>query len=103
MKKISVTYATNSELQGSGIARFVPARVGWVRDWPRWASYAAVAWSLVYAALGLYWVTTIGGAACVRYVVVAHLAKLASHWSAMTQPVTRFKNCFDVLLLEKLV
>jgi hypothetical protein len=33
----------------------VPARVGWVRDWPRWTPYAVVAWSLVYAALGLYW------------------------------------------------
>jgi hypothetical protein len=36
-------------------AKAVPARVGWVRDWPRWTPYAAVAWSLVYAALGLYW------------------------------------------------
>jgi hypothetical protein len=36
-------------------AKAVPVRVGWVRDWPRWAPYAAVAWSLVYAALGLYW------------------------------------------------
>ena len=36
-------------------AKAVPARGGGVRDWPRWAPYAAVAWSLVYAALGLYW------------------------------------------------
>jgi hypothetical protein len=36
-------------------AKTVPARVGWVRDWPRWAPYAAVAWSLVYAVLGLDW------------------------------------------------
>jgi hypothetical protein len=36
-------------------AKAVPARVGWVRDWPRWAPYAAVAWSLVYAVLGLDW------------------------------------------------
>ncbi len=36
-------------------AKVVPARVGWVHDWPRWASYAALAWSLVYAALGVYW------------------------------------------------
>ena len=36
-------------------AKAVPARVGWVRDWPRWTPYSAVAWSLVYAALGLYW------------------------------------------------
>ncbi len=35
-----------------------PARGGWVRDWPRWAAYAAVAWSLVYAALGVYWAVT---------------------------------------------
>ena len=28
---------------------------GWVRDWQRWAPYAAVAWSLIYAALGVYW------------------------------------------------
>ncbi len=36
-------------------AKAEPARGGWVRDWPRWAPYAAVAWSLVYAVLGLYW------------------------------------------------
>ena len=36
----------------------VPARVEWVRDWPRWTPYAAVAWSLVYAALGVYWVVS---------------------------------------------
>ena len=28
---------------------------GTVRDWRRWAPYAAVAWSLLYAALGIYW------------------------------------------------
>jgi hypothetical protein len=32
----------------------VPARGG-VRDWQRWAPYAAVAWSLIYAALGITW------------------------------------------------
>ena len=32
-----------------------PVRVGRVRDWQRWAPYAAVAWSLAYAALGAYW------------------------------------------------
>ncbi|HET9911449.1 MAG TPA: hypothetical protein VFQ13_06125 [Anaerolineales bacterium] len=36
---------------GSG----VPARGGGIRDWQRWAPYAAVAWSIVYAALGLSW------------------------------------------------
>ena len=33
----------------------VTARGGEVRDWPRWAPYAAVVWSLIYAALGVYW------------------------------------------------
>jgi hypothetical protein len=33
----------------------VPTRGGGVRDWQRWAPYAAVAWSLIYAALGVYW------------------------------------------------
>ena len=32
-----------------------PARGGRVRDWQRWAPYAAVGWSLIYAALGIYW------------------------------------------------
>jgi hypothetical protein len=36
-------------------AKAVPARVGRVRDWQRLAPYAAVAWSLIYAALGVYW------------------------------------------------
>jgi hypothetical protein len=39
----------------NGMASVVPARGGWVRDWQRWAPYAAVAWSLIYAALGVYW------------------------------------------------
>jgi hypothetical protein len=43
------------EWQGSGITRAMPARVGWGREWQRWAPYAAVAWSLVYVALGTYW------------------------------------------------
>src|SRR5512136_2854990 len=41
--------------QETGMASVVPARGGRVRDWQRWAPYAAVAWSLVYAALGVYW------------------------------------------------
>jgi hypothetical protein len=44
-----------SERQVGGTARAILAREGAVRDWQRWAPYAAVAWSLVYAALGLYW------------------------------------------------
>jgi hypothetical protein len=39
----------------NGMASALPARGGGVRDWQRWAPYAAVAWSLIYAALGVYW------------------------------------------------
>jgi hypothetical protein len=28
---------------------------GWVHDWQRWTPFAAVAWSLIYAALGVFW------------------------------------------------
>ncbi len=42
-------------LAGSNVmAGIVPARGGWVRDWQHWAPYAAVTWSLIYAALGIY-------------------------------------------------
>jgi hypothetical protein len=39
---------------GSETASVVPARGGGVRNWQRWAPFAAVAWSLIYAALGVY-------------------------------------------------
>ncbi|HSB91386.1 MAG TPA: hypothetical protein VLD63_15325, partial [Anaerolineales bacterium] len=35
--------------------RTIPARSGWIREWQRWTPYAAVAWSLFYAAMGGYW------------------------------------------------
>jgi hypothetical protein len=41
-------------MMGSGL----PTRGGRLRDWQCWAPYAAVAWSLVYAALGIYWVVS---------------------------------------------
>ncbi len=41
--------------RGSGLASIVPRRGAGVRDWQRWAPIAAVAWSLAYAALGVYW------------------------------------------------
>jgi hypothetical protein len=43
------------------MADVVPARGGGVRDWQRWVPYAAVAWSLLYAALGVYWVVSGSG------------------------------------------
>jgi hypothetical protein len=42
-------------LSRSERANGVPARGSGVRDWQRWAPYAAVVWSLVYGALGVYW------------------------------------------------
>jgi hypothetical protein len=41
--------------QAIGMIEGVPARNGWVRDWQRWVPYAAGIWSLIYAALGIYW------------------------------------------------
>jgi len=42
-------------VKGSEMANVTPARVAGIGDWRRWAPYAAVAWSLAYAALGIYW------------------------------------------------
>ena len=39
----------------NGMASIASARDGEALDWQRWVPYAAVAWSLIYAALGLYW------------------------------------------------
>ena len=50
-----------NELQRIGTTWHLPARGGWVRDWQSWAPYAAVAWSLIYAALGLYWAVSGSG------------------------------------------
>lgn len=44
------------EERGRGMAAGVgPARREGGRGWPRWVPYAAVAWSVLYAALGGYW------------------------------------------------
>ncbi|HEX8990598.1 MAG TPA: hypothetical protein VF784_02875 [Anaerolineales bacterium] len=39
----------------TGASVGMPARGRWARDWQHWAPYAAVVWSLIYAALGVYW------------------------------------------------
>ena len=41
--------------KGSEMGRVVSARGGGVLDWQRWAPYAAIVWSVVYAVLGIYW------------------------------------------------
>jgi hypothetical protein len=66
-----------SERQGSGMTRAVPARVGWVHAWQRWTPYAAVAWSLVYAALGLYWAVSGRGFPYATELVSGLLAPIA--------------------------
>ncbi len=38
-----------------GTIGVVTARSGGVSNWQGWTPYAAVAWSLIYAALGIYW------------------------------------------------
>ena len=42
-------------IRTGGMDSVIPTRGGGIRDWQRWVPYAAVAWSLVYAALGVYW------------------------------------------------
>src|SRR5512140_616009 len=39
----------------NGMTGVVTARTGRARGWQQWTPYAAVIWSLLYAALGLYW------------------------------------------------
>ncbi|MGE5251722.1 MAG: hypothetical protein ACM3QS_16085 [Bacteroidota bacterium] len=41
--------------RSDGMAGVVPARAPGIRGWQLWAPYAAVAWSLMYGALGVYW------------------------------------------------
>lgn len=50
-----------SQLEALDPAAAVPVRVGGSRGWQHWAPYAALAWSFVYAALGLYWAVGGGG------------------------------------------
>jgi hypothetical protein len=44
--------------QPTGTVGPMPARGGRVRGWQHWAPYGAVAWSLIYGALGAYWAVT---------------------------------------------
>lgn len=44
-----------STSQAVGIAKTVATRGARIGGWQRWAPYAAVGWSLIYAALGVYW------------------------------------------------
>jgi hypothetical protein len=46
---------TTNNADSNGMANEALPRGGGMRDWQRWAPYAAVAWSFIYAALGIYW------------------------------------------------
>ncbi len=41
--------------KGSGMVRALPAQGDRLGGWQQWAPYAAVAWSVIYAAMGIYW------------------------------------------------
>jgi hypothetical protein len=45
-------------VQGSQRAQAVPATAGRARDWQLWAPYAAIAWSLIYGVLGMFWLVS---------------------------------------------
>jgi hypothetical protein len=47
--------------ESSGLVSVETARGGGVRGWQLWTPYAAVAWSLIYAALGIYWAVSKSG------------------------------------------
>lgn len=54
-KDASEQIGGSSERAMSVMASEAPARRGRVRGWPYWTPYAALAWSMVYAVLGLFW------------------------------------------------
>lgn len=45
-------------MQGSQQSQAAPATAGRARDWQLWAPYAAIAWSLIYGVLGIYWLVS---------------------------------------------
>jgi hypothetical protein len=62
------------------MARAVPARGRWAHAWQHWTPYAAVAWSLVYAALGLYWAVSGRGFPYATELVSGPLAPVAGQF-----------------------
>ncbi len=53
--------STRGSTMGSGMAGVAAGRGESARGWQRWAPYAAIGWSLVYAALGITWAVSGGG------------------------------------------
>jgi len=43
---------------GSQKSQAAPATAGRARDWQLWAPYAAIAWSLIYGVLGMFWLVS---------------------------------------------
>ncbi len=46
------------ELNERGIVSIMAVKGMELSDWQRWASYAAVVWSLVYVVLGIYYLVS---------------------------------------------
>ncbi|HZG17048.1 MAG TPA: hypothetical protein VE710_18835 [Candidatus Bathyarchaeia archaeon] len=51
--------AKKSTIVHEQVTRSISSAARWWRRWPEWARYAAIVWTLVYGALGLYW--SLGG------------------------------------------
>ncbi len=47
-----------STAQNAGLLPGASTPRGWLANWQRWAPYAAVGWSVIYAAFAVYWGTT---------------------------------------------
>jgi hypothetical protein len=62
--------------------RVVPTRIGWFGGWPRWAPYAAIVWSLVYAVLALYWAISGRGFPFATQLVPGTSGPLAGHFGS---------------------
>ncbi len=58
------------------MASVVPARPGWGRGWQCWAPYAAVAWSITYAALAVFWAMSGRGFPYIRQNVSENMGPL---------------------------
>jgi hypothetical protein len=63
-----------------GIVEAVHAHAGSIRDWQRWAPYAAVAWSLIYAAQAVYWVASRRGFPYTPAAVSGGMGPLLGHF-----------------------
>jgi len=55
----ALSYGIRTRKRTRETMEWKPSSLGWWRRWPEWVRYAAIVWTLVYGALGLYW--SLGG------------------------------------------